>query len=993
MSKRTADGKFAHECSNRLHVDLHQPLVPDVGEFVSVLEVDERVRAEWAEENKEKDRLLLLHVRQKKKRVFVICSLCHKYFKDRVAAIEREGTSKSEFSPLGPSSSATASTSSTTSTTNVRPTKNSPSSSVSSSTRVNQVIKQLESFEEEELAEVANFLGKSQRLNIKEDIKLLQKSSIDVLTSLDVKKWVNERNSVVHSFLKGIGPSHDLNQDLHLAKTIEQVYSLYNKKIVLPFSLSENLVVHAATRNKAACNVISSSSPAGSHTYILNWLKEQAAKPLDTPSGDILVGFDNDQVIGKSYHVRTDNKVKASVITSTCIAEVQPAGRLQASKDLKPGNWQTASNIAEKINTILDKGSDFNKAVDSTHYTQVFHSLQKAIDTVTEQQITKDSKLRDHVDDEIDEQAHARDWRVCVHCGVNNLRTKRVCISCSASLKNQTGELESRDETRKPQQRPESQTKITYSYQDIPLSDVGKSTCSSSKVKVHAGEPIFVNPNSHASVLKVLQEIGKQVKVKKYVPDGEREWVAVTCDGLPFFLAQRVLKETFTCQECKKAVFTRKAYESHCAEHDAYANVAPKDLPTCLEFDWVLLRIGHGHVEMNMVRSFFALNWDVCLKDLAKTMGFCSDNAQKYAKAGSDHHKSWEILQIMYYGSLQELVLPYVRECLSKSSKATPDGFLRWSRGVQKPQFKYLQEQILTYASAIMHLREGIRHNNMALVIAGRVKFAPIFHSRNHPKYQLIELVELSNFLAAPPAVQEFLRMHQALSTSGDPSRCEDLDFILEVINKNSKAWAPRGVPTEEDWLRIFRNLEKFLELRSAVFARMTSDDPEAVKPYTSSHKVHDEEITAWRTRLRSSNFLQDPFSEVAFESVSLEKLDAELVNLTEQATKRRQHFASRRFDINSGEDTTSEVDPVFVTEAERAWHSDIRNQKKEVIASRVLALIDSLDNESIRTMLLAEWESSVRQRKKDDFIAFFDRVQEEVSGQQLVNNDSEEDE
>lgn len=175
---------------------------------------------------------------------------------------------------------------------------------------------------------------------------------------------------------------------------------------------------------------------------------------------------------------------------------------------------------------------------------------------------------------------------------------------------------------RQTKKKSESRTKITYSYLDV--SDRSSNTVSDSKAKVHAGEPIFVNPNSHASVLRVLQEIGRQVQKKKYVPGGEREWEAITCDGLPFYIAQRVMKETFSCQECQKAVFTRKAYEAHCLEHSTYQEVTSVDLPTVYEFDWVLLRIGHGHVEMNMVRSFFALNWEVCIKDLDKCMGFCS---------------------------------------------------------------------------------------------------------------------------------------------------------------------------------------------------------------------------------------------------------------------------------------------------------------------------------------------------------------------------------
>ena len=116
---------------------------------------------------------------------------------------------------------------------------------------------------------------------------------------------------------------------------------------------------------------------------------------------------------------------------------------------------------------------------------------------------------------------------------------------------------------------------------------------------------------------------------------------------------------------------------SHCKEHNEYEgkDLEDSELPFKEEFDWVLLRIGHGHVELNMVRSFFKFNWEVFMKDLAFCMGFHSDNAPKYAKSASDHHKAWEILQIVYLRRIDELLLPYVRECLTCDNTATAEGY------------------------------------------------------------------------------------------------------------------------------------------------------------------------------------------------------------------------------------------------------------------------------------------------------------------------------
>ena len=118
-------------------------------------------------------------------------------------------------------------------------------------------------------------------------------------------------------------------------------------------------------------------------------------------------------------------------------------------------------------------------------------------------------------------------------------------------------------------------------------------------IKITARDPVFANPNSFASVIKVLQAIGKDLQINKYSPSSKRKWAVIVCDGLPFSLCTRILKETYTCSRCKEAIFTEAELEKHMK--NVHKENKREDVPTP-EFDWVLLRIGYGHYEMNMVR-------------------------------------------------------------------------------------------------------------------------------------------------------------------------------------------------------------------------------------------------------------------------------------------------------------------------------------------------------------------------------------------------------
>lgn len=55
--------------------------------------------------------------------------------------------------------------------------------------------------------------------------------------------------------------------------------------------------------------------------------------------GDIFVAFDNDQVIGKSWRVKLDNKVHKSVITTLLYVVCDPATTVQSNPNLSPATW------------------------------------------------------------------------------------------------------------------------------------------------------------------------------------------------------------------------------------------------------------------------------------------------------------------------------------------------------------------------------------------------------------------------------------------------------------------------------------------------------------------------------------------------------------------------------------------------------------------------------------------------------------------------------
>ena len=172
------------------------------------------------------------------------------------------------------------------------------------------------------------------------------------------------------------------------------------------------------------------------------------------------------------------------------------------------------------------------------------------------------------------------------------------------------------------------------------------------------GDPICVNPNSYDSLRMVLRKLGQDAGVKRY-GGTSRSWVILCCDGLPYSLCMKLISNTFVCTSCNASLYglaNIKAHASICSSSDARFY---------REFEWVLFRTGDGHDELNMFRSFVELNWEVFYSDLARTHNFASLLAQASAKRCDDTHKAWQILLLFHIATLKELVLPYMRECMS----------------------------------------------------------------------------------------------------------------------------------------------------------------------------------------------------------------------------------------------------------------------------------------------------------------------------------------
>ena len=172
------------------------------------------------------------------------------------------------------------------------------------------------------------------------------------------------------------------------------------------------------------------------------------------------------------------------------------------------------------------------------------------------------------------------------------------------------------------------------------------------------------------------------------LPDSFKVWLFVERDGLPYNILRDIMSNVWRCFECKKCFYKHDTFKEHRCYLLGKCKVEKR------EFDWIVLTAGLLHIEMDAEKSFFKLNWVVCLGKLADELGFHSPKAQEYLKKGSDHHKMWHFFEILYVALALELLTPYLKESLNNGRPSSTGGYWEWCANITDPNYVHVQYMI-----------------------------------------------------------------------------------------------------------------------------------------------------------------------------------------------------------------------------------------------------------------------------------------------------------
>ena len=419
-------------------------------------------------------------------------------------------------------------------------------------------------------------IAQKERKNLYNDIIDLmndqERFQLDNILGYSISQWLALRNPVIVKFIESLTYNENENQHgeeklFKCAVAINAIYGARHLKYVSSINLAASAIKYSIAKSKKIIDIDNHILSSGSFFKFLKWQENLACELEPIPKGLVFMAFDNEQKGLKNYLDRGNNTVIFHTVTSFVGFNFDPTETMQFDKDpwlhkkLNPLQIEQLFDITPNMKILLDK------------------QLHEFLSNILDEAIVEKNKEKNHIDELTSMHiSKVSKQKRCNECGKNEIeKSRRKCPECNAKLPSlsetqqiiqETNNTTFVDNTNKSLIFKINQFENRTSEKDIKMLSITQKSFSQEGVtnpNMFIPDPIPINPNSITNVRKVLDHIQEISGIKR----GDRKWVVVVCDGVPYHYAQKM-----------------------------------KD-----DYPGILLLPGPLHEEMNMLKAFVELNW------------------------------------------------------------------------------------------------------------------------------------------------------------------------------------------------------------------------------------------------------------------------------------------------------------------------------------------------------------------------------------------------
>ena len=553
--------------------------------------------------------------------------------------------------------------------------------------------------------------------------------------------------------------------DKELVRALEAICQMVHRNFVSRFSFAQSAIIGSLTTSKAALDIISASLPSGTYKTFHRFLRANAdVNSLVLTNADIITIFDNQQIIARNYSVKAFVKQPISKCTAVLHA-TYPGSMLQLSSDqcdplrfLGPGHLNVGSEESLKAAVTISSDDD-----DVCSY-EMKRLYVEFFPRVEHEEVMGYGLALETMGCYFDRHDLRRS---CFYCEkLIHGENARKCKDCGEMLPAKSDSHKWLMDGVMIERRDHMLGGLS-SLKDPVFAHVKSGP--RLEVTFDNDDPMFTEPNSKAGCRTIVDELGRRLGVMGCVPNGIRKFAILCCDGQPYDMIRKMIRNTQVCSVCKELFKEEKLFLKH--NKTVHKGVAKPSYP----YSWLLLHQGFGHLHMNLTKQATKTFWHDFFKSIFRILQYRTDNALNAAKRAGDTHKTYEIFCIARYAIMLELISKFKGEYdhadLNDFSK-----FDNWARTSKTPNIRNCYKFLRYVIQPVFIFRAGLRRNNPALINAGLKLALNVFWSCNAPKYRQILLHTIITRARMPTPLREFFEQAQCVGEWGEAH-----DFKLEV--------------------------------------------------------------------------------------------------------------------------------------------------------------------------------------------------------------------
>jgi hypothetical protein len=424
--------------------------------------------------------------------------------------------------------------------------------------------------------DAAREIAFAERESMYDDIEIFIRNnnrfSLDNLINYSPQIWLSKRNQVLVKFIETLTYNNNSPDDLSQEKifkravAVDTIYGTRHGKYVSEVNLIASAIKYSLARSKKVINIDNHITSGGGYSYFQKWLEDLSDEEEPLPDGFLFIAFDNEQRGQKNYLDRGFNTVIYHVVTSFVAFNMESSYQVQHINN----PWVYDNLNKQQYKELFELSPGMQEEIDK----ELFIYLSEILGQLNEEKLSSTNVINTLMTNRVSKNGFDK---YCSNCNEYNIENKKQCCpKCKSKLPtlgelrklNIAEEINSPDDFKKPPVFKSHNIESESNVQSISRISITQQLAADPGVKVpdiYIPDPLNINPNSIANVEKILFHIEKIAGIK----EGQRKWVVVVCDGIPYHHATKIKNK----------------------------------------FPWLIILPGPLHEEMNMLRAYVELNW------------------------------------------------------------------------------------------------------------------------------------------------------------------------------------------------------------------------------------------------------------------------------------------------------------------------------------------------------------------------------------------------